>query len=157
MSYNSTEMKTLTLFVLASLFSLAAELKLGKPFTLAKAVTVAEVVDQPEAYVGKTLQVKGKITEVCQMAGCWVALSDPQSGQILRVKVNDGEIVFPKESTGKRAVAEGVLKKFDLTRDQAVARARHEAEEQGRKFNPNSVKGGATVYQLMGSGAVIVN
>jgi hypothetical protein len=65
--------------------------------------------------------------------------------------------VFPKEAVGKMATAEGELKKFELTKEQAIARAKHEAEEQGRKFNPASVKGGATIYQIQGTGAVIVD
>ena len=132
----------------------ASDLKLGKPLTLKAPRPVSEVIAKPEPLVGKTIQVKGKVTEVCQMMGCWMALAD--HGAVLRVKVNDGEIVFPKESVGKMALAEGKLAKLQLTREQAVAMARHEAEEQGRKFDPASVKGPATMYQIQGSGAVIL-
>jgi hypothetical protein len=107
----------------------------------------------PDPFVDKIVQVKGKVTEVCQMMGCWMQLVE--GGQSIRVKVNDGDIVFPKTSIGKTAVAEGRLRKLELTKDQAVARARHEAEERGTKFDPESVKSGATIYQIQGSGAVI--
>ena len=110
----------------------------------------------PAAYVGKTIQVKGKITEVCQMMGCWMNLADPETGKLLKIKVNDGDIVFPKDSIGKLAIAEGKLVKIELTREQAVEKAKHEAEEQGRKFNPASVKSGATIYQIQGTGALIL-
>jgi len=116
---------------------------------------VAAVLAKPEPLVGKVVQVKGKVTEVCQMMGCWMALAYLDSAKVLRVKVNDGDIVFPKESVGKVAIAEGTLSKRTLTREQAVAAARHEAEEQGRKFDPKSIKSGAVVYQLNGLGAVI--
>jgi hypothetical protein len=53
-------------------------------------------------------------------------------------------------------VAEGKLMKLELSRAQAVARAKHEAEEQGRKFNPDSVKSGTTIYQVQGEGALII-
>jgi len=135
----------------------AAEVKLGKPLTVASPLPVSKLLAEPEPYVGKTVQVKGRVTEVCQMAGCWTSLVDPETNKMIRVKVNDGEIVFPKDAVGKTAIAEGVLKKFTLTREQALARARHEAEEQGRKFNPASVKGGATIYQIQGSGAVLLD
>jgi len=49
----------------------------------------------------------------------------------------------------------GRVEKGKLTKEQAEARAKHEAEEQGRKFNPSSVKSGTTIYQLAGAGAVI--
>ena len=91
------------------------------------------------------------------MMGCWMALAEPGKQASLRVKVADGEIVFPKESVGKMAIAEGKLTKSELTKEQATARARHEAEEQGRKFDASSVKGPATIYQLQCTGAVILD
>jgi hypothetical protein len=108
----------------------------------------------PERSVGKVVQVKGKIAEVCQMMGCWMQLVDGDSA--VRIKVEDGEIVFPKTAVGKSAVAEGTLKKLQLSKEQAVARARHEAHERGTKFDPASVKSGATIYQIQGTGAVIL-
>jgi hypothetical protein len=84
-------------------------------------------------------------------------LADEPSGKRVRVKVNDGEIVFPQTAVGKIAVARGKLVKLQLTREQAVAAARHEAEEQSRKFDPKSVKGGSTFYQIQGEGAVILD
>jgi hypothetical protein len=76
---------------------------------------------------------------------------------LIRIKVNDGDIVFPKDSVGKLAIAEGKLTKLELSREQAAAKARHEAEEQGRKFNPSSVKSGVVIYQIEGAGAVLLD
>jgi hypothetical protein len=126
---------------------------LGKPFTLRKAVSVETVLEKPDRFVGKTVQVKGQVTEVCMMMGCWMSLKDPDTNRMIRVKVNDGEIVFPKESVGKQAIAEGKLAKLELSREQAVARAKHEAEEQGRAFDPTKVTGPLVVYQIQGTGA----
>lgn len=144
-------------FVLAVAACFAAEQKLGQPLTRKEALTVAKVLETPDQFVGKTVQVKGKVTEVCQMMGCWMSLVDPATGQNLRIKVVDGEIVFPKESVGRMAVAEGTLKKFVLSKEQTIAAAQHEAEEQGRKFNPDSVKEGKTIYQIQGTGAVLLD
>lgn len=130
--------------------------RLGRPLMLSTAQPVRDVLARPEPLLGKAIQVKGKVVEVCQMAGCWMALADLESGEkILRVKVNDGDIVFPKEAVGRVAIAEGMLNRLTLTKQQAIAAARHEAEEQGRKFNPASVKSGAVIYQLKGVGAVV--
>ena len=136
---------------------LLAETRLGRPLTLAKPVTVAELLSDPGSSVGKTVQVTGRITEVCEKMGCWLNLVEPKSAKQIRFKVNDGEIVIPKQSIGKTATAEGKLVKFELTREQTIARAQHEAEEQGRNFNPKSVKAGSTVYQIQGEGVVIVD
>ena len=133
-----------------------ADSKLGKPLTLDQPIAIRQVLQSPADYVGKTVQVKGKVTDVCQMMGCWMALVDPtDSTKSIRVQVKDGDIVFPKDSAGKIAIAEGTLTKQDLTRDLVIAKAKHEAEEQGRKFDPKKVKQGATYYEIQGTGAVI--
>ena len=145
------------LLLVVCLFGAAADSRLGKSLTLQSPTAIADILSSPDKYIGKTVQVKGKITEVCEMMGCWTNLLDSASGKMIKVKVTDGEIVFPKNAVGKIAIAEGELKKFDLTKEQAIARAKHEAEEQGRKFNPASVKSGATIYQIQGGGAVILD
>ena len=149
-------MKTLLAFLAAAALLSAADLKLGKPLTLKEPVTLATSLAHPDDYTGKTVQVKGKITEVCQMMGCWMDLTNDQ-GQKVRIKVEDGVIVFPKDSAGKMAVAEGKFTKEELTKDQAIARAKEEAEDSGKKFDPASVKTGATIYQIEGTGALILD
>jgi hypothetical protein len=139
---------------LAGSLAMAGDLQLGKPLTLSASIPLAEILTNPSKYIGKTVQVTGKVTEVCEMMGCWMNLADP-ANQSIRVKANDGEIVFPKTAVGKTAVVEGTLTKLELTKEQAIARARHEAEEQGRKFRPDTIKSGTTIYQLQGTGAVI--
>ncbi|HWE53471.1 MAG TPA: DUF4920 domain-containing protein [Bryobacteraceae bacterium] len=146
-----------TAFGLSCLAALAtaADLKLGAPLSTKEAMPLATLFAGPAPYVGKTVQVKGKVTEVCEAMGCWMNLTDDQ-GHLLRISVEDGgEISFPKDSVGKTAVAEGKLEKNEMTRAQVVAAAKEEAAEGGRKFNPSKIKSGKTVYQLSGTGAVI--
>lgn len=141
-----------SLMVLASLSF--ADQKLGAPLTVKDPLPLATLMAGPGPFVGKTVQVTGKVTEVCDMAGCWMNLTD-DDGHLLRIKVEDGVIVFPKDSVGKHAIAEGTLEKHDMTKDQVIAAAKHEAEESGRKFNASKIKSGKTVYQIAGSGALI--
>ena len=142
--------------LLACATLLAAETRLGKPLSQKEPVPIAKIFASPDDYVGKTVQVKGKATEVCEMMGCWINLVEARNHS-MRIKVNDGEIVFPRSAVGKTVIAEGQLMKLVLSREQAAARARHEAEEQGRKFNPDTVKSGATIYQIQGAGALILD
>lgn len=135
----------------------AAEVKLGKPLTLKESMTVDAVLASPEKFVGKTVQIKGKITEVCQMMGCWMNLVDPASGKMMRIKVNDGEIEFPKNGSGKMAIAEGTLAKIEMSKERAIADAKHEAEEMGRKFDADKIKGPVVRYQIKGTGAIILD
>lgn len=146
------------IFVIALVMTAAGALgaeKFGKPLTLDKPIAVATIMAAPDQYVGKTVQVKGKVTEVCEMMGCWLQIVDNEKA--IRIKVNDGEIMFPKNSVGRTAIAEGTLKKLTLTKDQAIARAKHEAEEQHRKFNPDSIKTGMIIYQVQGTGAQMLD
>jgi hypothetical protein len=150
-------MRSLIFLVFLTTFCAFAETRLGKPLTLREAVPVSAVASKPDAWVGKTVQVKGRVSEVCEKMGCWMNLVDPATGQTLRIKVNDGEIVFPKEAIGKMAVAEGKMAKIEMTKDELVAQMKHEAEANGKKFDPSSVTGGRTIYQVQGTGAVVLD
>lgn len=143
---------TLALFLGAS-FVMGGPL--GKPLELKKQTPIADLEKSPAGYAGKTVQVRGRVAEVCEKMGCWMNLVDPASNARVRIKVKDGEIVFPKDAVGKMAVAEGRFVKIELTREQAIERARHEAEENKKPFDPSSITGPVTIYQIQGSGAVI--
>jgi hypothetical protein len=134
----------------------AAEIKIGKPLALKQATSIAQLNASPEQFVGKNVQVKGRVTEVCQMMGCWMAIAHPHSDEIIRIQVKDGELVFPNNAAGKTAVAEGKFVKIEMTKEQALARAKHEAEENGRKFDP-AAKVSTTIYQVEGTGAVLID
>jgi hypothetical protein len=149
-------MRLISAVILSAALLAAASLKLGKPLTIKEPMPLATLLARPAEYVGKTVQVKGKIAEVCEMMGCWMDLVNDE-GQKIRIKVEDGEIEFPKDSSGKTAVAEGTLHKLELTKEQVIARAREEAADKHRKFDPSSVKGPMTIYQIQGTGAVIFN
>ena len=147
--------RTIALFAVLATAALAADQTLGAPLTLREAMPLAGLMANPAPFVGKTIQVKGKVTEVCEMAGCWMNLTD-SDGHLLRIKVEDGVIVFPKDSVGKSAIAEGKLEKHDMTREQLVEQAKEEATEEGRKFDASKIKAGKTVYQIAGTGALIL-
>jgi hypothetical protein len=132
----------------------AADLKLGKPLASQDPISLATLLSHGDSYAGKTVQVKGKIAAVCQEMGCWLDLVN-DAGQKIRIQVNDGEIAFPKDAAGKTAVAEGKFNKIVLTREEAIAKAKEDAQESGRKFDPASIKSGTTFYQIQGTGAVI--
>ncbi len=141
--------------ILSAAALLSAAVKLGAPLTLKEQVAIADLSSKPAEFVGKTVQVKGKVTEVCEKMGCWMMLVDPATQAKVRIKVKDGEIVFPKDSIGKIAVAEGKFVKIEMTKEQAIAQAKHEAEENNKKFDPASITGPKTIYQIAGAGAVI--
>jgi hypothetical protein len=140
-----------------STLAVAADGKVyGKGVAAGEVVAVSELIANPAAYVGKTVRVEGLVTDVCPKRGCWMNLAGDKEFQTIRIKVDDGEIVFPLDAKGKHAVAEGVFAKMEITPEQALEHAKHLAEEKGEKFDPAKAKDLPTVvYQIQGTGAVI--
>ena len=128
--------------------------KYGAGITLHDTTAVSEILKNPEAWVGKRVRVEGEVSDVCQMRGCWFELKG-ESGQGMKFKVVDGVMEFPKDSTGKHAVAEGTVRLIPLSLEQTKKVKQHEAEEQGKPFDPASVTKAETLVRLDGIGAVL--
>lgn len=128
----------------------------GGGVTVPEATSIAKILADPDAYVGKTVRIEGKVLDVCPMKGCWMELSQEGDSSSLRVKVDDGVIVFPVTAKGKLAVAEGVLEAIPMTRESYVGWMEHLAEERGKTFDASSVgEGPFRILQLKGTGARI--
>jgi hypothetical protein len=131
----------------------------GTPYGEAIALTtlthIAFIVDDPESFVGDTVLVEGLVTDVCDRMGCWMDLVDDVEGRKIQVKVDDGVIVFPESASGHRARVEGIVEKVERTEEEAIAAARHHAEERGLEFDPASVSGPETIYRIRALGALI--
>ena len=144
-------MKKALMIVAAVAVSMAmapAEEKLGKGVTLKEATPIADVVKNPEAFVGKTIRVDGTATAVCQHMGCWMAVSesDKADAPTVRLKVEDGVIVFPVSAKGKQVSAEGT---FEL-----IAANDAEGKEAASEHAKHQAKATAA-YQLKATGAII--
>lgn len=129
--------------------------KYGKEISLTEKTSISTILAQPEKYVGKTVLVEGEILEVCAMAGCWMELKSDAENQKVKIKVKDGDIVFPVEAKGKSALVEGTVYKIELTKEEAVEYYEHVAAEQGTEFDAATVTGPITLYQIKGIGAEI--
>ena len=95
----------------------------GEALTITETTAIADILADPEAYVGEQLRVEGTVVEVCQQMGCWMAVTAENSVDPLRVKVEDGVIVFPQTAVGHHARVEGTMEKIELTEEQALAQA----------------------------------
>ena len=137
------------------LFAQTVTEKYGEHLSLKEKTKISDIIDNPEAYLDKTVLVEGKVLDVCPMAGCWIELSSNREGQKIKVKVEDDEIVFPQEAKGKTALVEGKVYKIKLSKEEAINYYEHQAEEKGEDFDPSSISGPVTIYQIQGSGAEI--
>ena len=125
----------------------------GDALTDATKVRIKELLDQPDTYLGELVKVEGLVEDVCPMKGCWIDILDSQTSTTVRFKVEDDVIVFPAEAKGKDVVAEGVLEKREMDKQQAINWLRHLADEKGETFDESTVTGPMTFYQLAGKGA----
>jgi hypothetical protein len=164
---------TIALGFLAALPAAAGDdvTEYGDGVTMDAAVPVETLLASPDDYLGKTVRVDGVITGVCKKRGCWMQVTNPDTGNGVRIKVEDGVIVFPYTAMGKKASAEGIFDAITLSPEQVEARAaQHAAEhkhaegESCEKGDPKKDGSGAgcdapvhdnRIFMIRGTGAVI--
>ena len=64
-------------------------------------------------------------------------------------------MIFPAEAIGQEIVAEGILRRYELSKDQATRWLAHLAEEKNEVFDISTVSGPMSFYQIEGLGARI--
>lgn len=135
----------------------ALEKVYGEGVSAADTVLISQVLGDPDAYVDKVVRVEGTAVAVCKHRGCWLELASDKEGETIRIKVQDGVIVFPAEIVGELVVAEGVFtaNKLDLEASKKVCA--YEAEKAGKDFDPESLTQCVTLYQVTGTGAVVMD
>ena len=128
----------------------------GEALTLTEVTPVSAILDAPAEYLGERVLVRGMIVAVCESRGCWMDIAGDREFEKIQIKVDDGVIVFPIGARGKEALVEGTVEELQLTHEEALEAARHQAEEHGTEFDPASVpEGPQTIYRIRGLGAVI--
>ncbi|MEW6653006.1 MAG: DUF4920 domain-containing protein [Bacteroidota bacterium] len=169
--------KVFVLFlIMAVTFVYAAELKLGKAITLKDKSTVSEILQNSDKLEGKTVLIEGTILSVCPNSGCWIEVAGEKAEEKIRVKVEDGVIIFPQESKGKLVAVEGVVEEVTAKSscgdhekegksEKADAKDKEKSGCGGCSGDKEKAEGGscgsdkgtssAKKYQIKGLGAVI--
>lgn len=130
----------------------------GKDVQVAETTSMAKILADPDAYVGKTVRIEGRVLDVCPMKGCWMELEETgkDGNGRLRVRVEDGVLVFPVTAKGKLAVAEGKVESIPMNREQYVGWLAHLAEERGETFDASTVgQGPFRILEIRATGARI--
>ena len=123
----------------------------GKPLSTKKALSLQEALQQPTKFENQKVLLEGKISDVCQMKGCWLMLSDGQ--RAIRIKFEGYSFFVPKDSRGKKVRAEGRLIQETLSEDMA----RHYAAEQTTQSGLPEIKGPQRVVTFEAAGAAILD
>jgi hypothetical protein len=151
---------TLALALAALAPPLAAEICPGTSYgagvTLEATTATSDILAEPRRWEGETVRIEGEVRDVCAMAGCWMALAAGGDEEALRVKVKDGEMVFPLSARGHRAIAEGTVEVRELSAEEAAAFDGHLAEERGEVLDESSAPSvPRLLVQVRGTGAVV--
>lgn len=143
----------LSVAVLSAAVMAAEPTKLGNGVTLEKVTPIAEVIAQPASFEGKTVRIEGVVKAVCTHMGCWMALApSADAKETVRLKVDDGVIVFPVSAKGKKASAQGVVERVSKDPEGAEAAA-EQAKAEGNKAP--SAESAAAQFHIKATGAVI--
>jgi len=140
----------------------------GAGVSLTESIPVSELVENVDDYLGQTVRVEGLVTGVCAKRGCWMTVTDPESGKGVRIKVEDGVIVFPMEAMGHKTAAEGVFEVVGPAGEHAAAAKHAERGENAKQTEPaaagaphacadqeKAAAKAAATYQIAGIGAVV--
>jgi proteasome lid subunit RPN8/RPN11 len=153
------------LAIICSAGLVAAATTYGQGVNQKDTVAIADLLASPADYVDKTVSVEGTITGVCKKRGCWMQISDAE-GNGIRIKVEDGVMVFPYTSMGRHATAEGVFTAIPVKTDHDHGEHQQPAEHKGdcESAETKTESGhegcageahGEFVYQIQGTGAII--
>lgn len=113
----------------------------GSPFDeSAPLVPLEEIAGDGEAYLGRSVRVDARVSEVCQKKGCFFIAQQGQSA--LRISFKDYGFFVPTDVGGKRVALIGEVVTRKLSQDEA----NHYAEDIGKTDAP--VKPG-TVYEIV--------
>ncbi|RMD98466.1 MAG: DUF4920 domain-containing protein [Bacteroidetes bacterium] len=100
----------------------------GKEITQDGAITLAEMQAKLGDSDSLRVKVKGEVTAVCQMKGCWMTLTDDNFPEEIMVRFEDYGFFMPKTIAGRTVVAEGIVYKTVTS----VEELRHYAEDAGK-------------------------
>lgn len=141
----------LSLAIILALFSSinAEGEKYGKELSLKDKTSVSAILSSPEKFDGKKVLVEGKILNVCQGMGCWIEISGENEEDKIMVKVEDGVIVFPKDSKGKTALVEGIVAEVQPSVEE------HQDDKEHKHDGDDPCNPKTKTYRINGLGAVI--
>lgn len=122
--------------------------ELGKKVEAKELTPISELLANAEKFNNKEVTIKGMITDVCSMRGCWMEFASDKAYQTLRLKVKDGEMVFPLAAKGKLAYAKGTLNYKTYSKDELIAMEKKYAQMQKREAKLDDITGPKTFYQF---------
>ena len=116
----------------------------GDPITLAEAI--GSIGDSEDEFI----KIKGQITEVCQVKGCWMILVDGDT--YARITFENYGFFVPTETSMQRSVIFGQLSERTLS----GAQAEHFAQDAGSQ-SKIKLEGEIKEYSILARGVQLEN
>ena len=104
-----------------------------------KIQNIVDLISNKDVFINKEVKVRGLVNEVCPMRGCWLEVVDENGIDKLRIKVTDGDIVFPLSAKGRSIEAEGQFSILTLNKQQAKNWKKHLAVEKGIEIDTSEI------------------
>ena len=111
----------------------------GNFSSVEKIQNINDLISNKDVFMNKKVKVRGLIKEVCPMRGCWLEVVDQNGIDKLRIKVTDGDIVFPLSAKGRNIEAEGQFSILTLNKQQAKNWKKHLAAEKGIEIDTSEI------------------
>lgn len=145
------------LIIFLSLNIQAKEYQFGEEVDEAQLVAISKILSQPESFLEQPVTISGTVIGVCEKRGCWMELASDVRYEKLRIKVRDGDMVFPVSTKGSKAIATGLLSAINLDLEQSKRYLAMLAKRKQQEFDPASVTEALTLYQLVPTGVKILD
>ena len=111
----------------------------GNFSSVGKIQNIGDLISNKGVFINKKVKISGLIKEVCPMRGCWLEVADENGIDKLRIKVTDGDIVFPLSAKGRNIEAEGQFSILTLNKQQAKNWKKHLAAEKGIEIDTSEI------------------
>lgn len=118
----------------------------GLEFTLDAAIPAGTVLTNPDEYVGKTVRVTGKVSDVCQKMGCWMVITD--ADQHMRITTKDHKFFVAKDGAGAMCDLEGTVVKREANPERT---AHYKSEQSDGAPMPEAEEAGKATYEIVAS------
>ncbi len=148
-------MKKIALLVSLLVCTTSFAQSFGKKVSKSDLTPISELLADVKKFEKKEVTIKGMVTNVCSMRGCWMEFASDKEYQSLRIKVRDGDMVFPISAKGKIAYATGTLNHTTFSKDQLISFAQKRAEKSGKPADLSKITGPETYYQFIPVGVTI--
>ncbi len=109
----------LALALASTFFSAQAATVFGEAVDKTAIMPVEQLLAKPQSYLQQEVTIAGTVNAVCSKQGCWMKFTADSGTAPFRLKVRDGDMVFPLSAKGKTAYATGLVTLWPQGEDKA--------------------------------------